>query len=86
MSGAVATLPLGGAAESGYGRVYGDDGLRELSRPRAWLADRAGLEWEPGFFPLRRFGRTRALGLIRTLHGRGVVARMRGALSLLRNR
>lgn len=86
MNGVVASLPFGGAGESGYGRVYGDDGLRELSRPRAWLSDRAGLEWEPGFFPLRRFGRTRALGLIRMLHGRGLVARVRGLLSIVRNR
>ncbi|HEX6588217.1 MAG TPA: aldehyde dehydrogenase family protein [Longimicrobiales bacterium] len=82
LNGIVASLPFGGAAESGYGRVYGDDGLRELSRPRAWLADRAGLPWEPGTFPLRRFGRTRARGLVEFLHARGF-ARLRGLLSLL---
>ncbi len=84
VNGAVAALPFGGAGESGYGRVYGDDGLRELSRPRALLVDRAGLRWEPGLFPLRRFGQARALGLIRALHGRGLVDRVRGLIELVR--
>ncbi|HUF14035.1 MAG TPA: aldehyde dehydrogenase family protein [Longimicrobiales bacterium] len=86
VNGTIASLPFGGAGESGYGRVYGDEGLRELSRPRALLADRAGLGWEPGLFPLRRFGLPRALGLVRALHGRGVVQRVRGLLSLLRGK
>ena len=86
VNGAVAALPFGGAGESGYGRVYGDDGLREMTRPRALLVDRGGLKWEPGLFPLRRFGQARAVGLIRTLHGRGLIDRARGLASLLRTR
>lgn len=69
VNGAVAALPFGGAAESGYGRVYGDDGLRELTRSRSLLIDRGRLGWEPGRYPLGRFGRERALGLVRLLHG-----------------
>jgi len=83
VNGAVPGLPFGGAGESGFGRVYGDDGLRELTRPRSFLVDRGGMGWEPGRFPLRRWGAARALGLIRTLHGRGG-ERLRGLLSVLR--
>ena len=86
VNGAVASLPFGGAGESGYGRVYGDEGLREMTRPRALLRDRAGLLWEPGLFPLGRYGQTRALGLIRALHGRTLLDRARGLLAILRNR
>ena len=86
VNGTVASLPFGGAGESGHGRVYGDEGLREVTRPRALLVDRAGLGWEPGLFPFRRFGQARALGLIRALHGRGLVDRARGLLGVLRNR
>jgi succinate-semialdehyde dehydrogenase/glutarate-semialdehyde dehydrogenase len=29
------SLPLGGVGESGFGRIHGPDGLRELARPKA---------------------------------------------------
>jgi acyl-CoA reductase-like NAD-dependent aldehyde dehydrogenase len=29
------SLPFGGVGESGFGRIHGDDGLREMSRPKA---------------------------------------------------
>ena len=86
VSGAIASLPFGGSGDSGHGRVYGDEGLREMTLPRTVLVDRAGLAWEPGLFPLRRFGQARALGLIRALHGRNLADRARGLLAILRNR
>lgn len=86
LNGTVAALPFGGSGDSGYGRVYGDEGLRELSRPRAVLVDRGGLAWEPGLFPLRRFGTARALGLIRLLHGRRLRDRVKGLFAVLRGR
>jgi len=30
-----ASLPFGGVGESGFGRIHGDDGLREFARPKA---------------------------------------------------
>lgn len=86
VNGAVAGLPFGGASESGYGRVYGDEGLRELTRARSLLVDRGGLSWEPGRYPLRRFGRERALALVRLLHGAGVGQRLRALATLLGRR
>jgi acyl-CoA reductase-like NAD-dependent aldehyde dehydrogenase len=85
--GAMAGLPFGGMGDSGYGRVHGEDGLREMTQSRALLVDRVGVKREPiGGFPFRRFGTRRARALIRVLHGPGPVRRLRGAISLLRNK
>jgi acyl-CoA reductase-like NAD-dependent aldehyde dehydrogenase len=32
---AMPSLPMGGVGESGFGRIHGPDGLRELTRPKA---------------------------------------------------
>lgn len=83
--GAMAGLPFGGMGDSGYGRVHGEEGLRELTQTRAVLVDRAGVAREPvGGFPFRRFGVRRARALIRLLHGRGITDRLRGLFRLLR--
>jgi succinate-semialdehyde dehydrogenase / glutarate-semialdehyde dehydrogenase len=37
----VATLPFGGVGDSGFGRIHGDDGLREFGRAKA-IAKRRG--------------------------------------------
>ena len=29
------SLPFGGVGDSGFGRIHGDDGLREFARPKA---------------------------------------------------
>lgn len=81
-NGMVAALPFGGIGESGYGTTYGDDGLREMSRVRSVLVDRAGVRHEILYYPLRRFGRDRVLALVRLLHGPGLRARI-GALRRL---
>lgn len=44
-------LPLGGVGDSGFGSRRGLEGLTEMTRPRAFLADRAGLSREPWWFP-----------------------------------
>jgi acyl-CoA reductase-like NAD-dependent aldehyde dehydrogenase len=85
--GAMAGLPFGGAGNSGYGRVHGEEGLREMTQTRAVLVDRVGVAREPvGGFPFRRFGVARAYALIGLLHGQGMVGRARAAVRLLRNR
>jgi acyl-CoA reductase-like NAD-dependent aldehyde dehydrogenase len=84
---AVAGLPFGGMGNSGYGRVHGEEGMREMTQTRAVLVDRSGIAREPiGGFPFRRFGLARAHGLVGFLHGRGPFARARAAVRLLRNR
>jgi aldehyde dehydrogenase (NAD+) len=67
----IPALPFGGVGESGFGRIHGDDGLREFARPHAVATQR--------FTPpiaLTTFARTpaampRTLRLVKLLYGRG---------------
>jgi acyl-CoA reductase-like NAD-dependent aldehyde dehydrogenase len=66
----MATLPLGGKGESGFGRIHGPEGLREFTRPRAIATQRY-----PAPINLLTFGRkawvVRLLPrLIRWVHAR----------------
>jgi acyl-CoA reductase-like NAD-dependent aldehyde dehydrogenase len=67
----VGALPFGGVGDSGFGRIHGDDGLREFARAKAISRQRF-----PAPLDLTRFDRRpwaiRALGLvIRAAYGRG---------------
>jgi succinate-semialdehyde dehydrogenase/glutarate-semialdehyde dehydrogenase len=63
-------LPFGGTGDSGFGRIHGDDGLREFTRAKAITRQRFALP-----LPLMSFQRTTntdklLLRVIRLLHGR----------------
>jgi acyl-CoA reductase-like NAD-dependent aldehyde dehydrogenase len=51
----MATLPFGGVGDSGFGRIHGDDGLREFSRAKAITVRRG-----PSLLPSTTFERTPA--------------------------
>jgi acyl-CoA reductase-like NAD-dependent aldehyde dehydrogenase len=85
MNGVIAGLPFGGLQESGYGRVYGDEALREMSWPRGVTVDRAGMR-EFAYYPLQRFGTNRVRGLVQLLSGYGVRNKMSGLMRLIRGR
>jgi acyl-CoA reductase-like NAD-dependent aldehyde dehydrogenase len=64
-------LPFGGSGDSGFGRIHGDDGLREFTRAKAITRQRFALP-----MPIMSFDRTAKtdgllLKTIRLLHGRG---------------
>jgi hypothetical protein len=64
-------LPFGGSGDSGFGRIHGDDGLREFTRAKAITRQRFALP-----MPIMSFDRTAKtdgllLRTIRLLHGRG---------------
>jgi acyl-CoA reductase-like NAD-dependent aldehyde dehydrogenase len=66
----MSTLPFGGTGDSGFGRIHGDDGLREFSRTKA-ITTRRG----PTVLPAMTFERTpaqvaRLIKTIRLLYGR----------------
>ncbi|MFN2537712.1 MAG: aldehyde dehydrogenase family protein [Mycobacteriales bacterium] len=64
-------LPFGGSGDSGFGRIHGDDGLREFTRAKAITRQRFALPMPVTSFD--RSARTDGLLLktIRLLHGRG---------------
>ena len=85
VNGLMAGLPFGGLKDSGYGRVYGDDALREMSWPRGVTLDRAGMR-ELAYYPLSRFGNQRALGLVELISGSGIGRKAKGLKRLLRGK
>jgi aldehyde dehydrogenase (NAD+) len=67
----IPSLPFGGVGESGFGRIHGEDGLREFTRPKAITRQRF-----PMLVPLASFRRpARATDVlakvVALLHGRG---------------
>ena len=66
----MANLPFGGVGDSGFGRIHGDDGLREFARPKSVTVRRG-----PSLLPSMTFERTPAQ-----------VRRLVGALKFLYNR
>ncbi|WP_173076962.1 aldehyde dehydrogenase family protein [Phytohabitans rumicis] len=66
----MSTLPFGGVGDSGFGRIHGDDGLREFGRAKA-ITKRRG----PSLLPAMTFDRTpeqvaRIVKLVKLLYGR----------------
>ncbi|HEY0673577.1 MAG TPA: aldehyde dehydrogenase family protein, partial [Longimicrobiales bacterium] len=82
MNGVIVSLPFGGLKDSGYGRVYGDEALREMTWPRGMTVDRAGMR-EFAYYPLRRFGTNRVRGMVQLLSGKGMRMKLAGLLRLV---
>jgi acyl-CoA reductase-like NAD-dependent aldehyde dehydrogenase len=83
MNGVVAALPFGGQKDSGHGRVYGDEAIREMSWPRGITVDRAGMR-EFAYYPLNRFGTNRVRGMVQLLSGKGARRKLGGLMRLIR--
>jgi hypothetical protein len=66
----VPSLPFGGVGDSGFGRIHGEDGLKEFTRAKAITAQRFALPT-----PLMSFERDprltdRLATVLRLVHGR----------------
>ncbi|WP_199511716.1 aldehyde dehydrogenase family protein [Nucisporomicrobium flavum] len=66
----MATLPFGGVGDSGFGRIHGDDGLREFGVPKSITVRRG-----PSLLPSMTFERTpaqvrRIVKAVKLLYGR----------------
>ena len=85
VNGLIAGLPFGGLKDSGYGRVYGDEALREMTWPRGITVDRAGMR-EFAYYPLNKFGIARVRGLVQLLSAPGLRNKVSGLSKLIRGK
>ncbi|WP_035857228.1 aldehyde dehydrogenase family protein [Cryptosporangium arvum] len=71
----VAALPFGGVGDSGFGRIHGEDGLREFTRPKSIARQRYPLPMS--IYSFGRTDKTNALLIksMRMLYGRGAPKR-----------
>ena len=78
---AAAETPFGGIKQSGYGRVHGDDALREMAETKHVFSSRfLDGTGDPLWFPYSAKAYQWQLRLFRTLFGRGVVRTLRSLL------
>jgi succinate-semialdehyde dehydrogenase / glutarate-semialdehyde dehydrogenase len=66
----VAALPFGGVGESGFGRIHGEQGLRELSVPKSVVRQRVRLPLDVTTFERPASTMDRLRQVIRLRHGR----------------
>jgi hypothetical protein len=79
----IPNLPFGGIGESGFGRIHGDEGLREFTRVKSTAEEVFSLPIAFTSFKLPKNAYDRMRGLIRTLYGDGVVSRAGDAIRKL---
>jgi acyl-CoA reductase-like NAD-dependent aldehyde dehydrogenase len=77
---AMPSLPFGGVGESGFGRIHGDEGLREFTRIKSTAEERFALPLSLTSFKLPGNMADRLRGVITQLYGGGVVDRAGQAL------
>ncbi|MCW0215135.1 MAG: aldehyde dehydrogenase family protein [Pseudonocardia sp.] len=66
----IPALPFGGVGDSGFGRIHGEDGLREFTRPQAVARQRFALPIATTSFRRTNGGMKALLGLVKVLWGR----------------
>ncbi|MBN9097404.1 MAG: aldehyde dehydrogenase family protein [Pseudonocardia sp.] len=66
----IPALPFGGVGDSGFGRIHGEDGLREFTRPQAVARQKFALPIAVTSFKRTSRGMNALLGLVRLRHGR----------------
>jgi len=64
------SLPFGGVGDSGFGRIHGEDGLREFTRPQAVARQRFALPIAVTSFRRTGRGMKALIGIVRLRHGR----------------
>lgn len=68
-------LPFGGVGDSGFGRIHGDEGIREFSRVKATAEKSFSLPVEMMAMKQPADQAKKLRGMINTLYGEGVVAK-----------
>lgn len=72
---AMPTLPFGGIGESGFGRIHGDEGIREFTRVKATAEHMMSIPLNMMSFRQPKDAVKRLRGMIGQLYGDGLVAK-----------
>jgi acyl-CoA reductase-like NAD-dependent aldehyde dehydrogenase len=81
---AIPSLPFGGGGESGFGRIHGDEGLREFCRVKSTAEERFQLPVNMLSFNQPKDGYATNKKLIQQLYGGGMVDRIGSAVRKLK--
>jgi acyl-CoA reductase-like NAD-dependent aldehyde dehydrogenase len=81
---AIPALPFGGVGESGFGRIHGDEGLREFTRVKGTAEESFSLPMALMSFKLPKNTYDRLRTMIDQLYGGGLVDRAQDALRRFR--
>jgi len=71
----IPSLPFGGVGESGFGRIHGDEGIREFTRVKSTAEQVVALPINMLSFKQPKDMTKRLRGMIKQLYGEGVVAK-----------
>jgi succinate-semialdehyde dehydrogenase/glutarate-semialdehyde dehydrogenase len=80
----IPTLPFGGIGESGFGRIHGDEGIREFTRVKATSEQMMSIPLNMLTFRQPKDMAKRLRGMIKQLYGDGVVSKAGDFLRKLR--
>jgi acyl-CoA reductase-like NAD-dependent aldehyde dehydrogenase len=80
----IPTLPFGGVGDSGFGRIHGDEGIREFARVKSTAEQLISLPINMMSFKQPKDAVKRVRGMIKQLYGDGVIAKAGDFLRKLR--
>ena len=80
----IPALPFGGVGDSGFGRIHGDEGIREFSRVKSTAEQMISLPINMMSFRQPKDAAKRLRGMIKQLYGDGLLAKAGDLLRKLR--